>query len=137
MVIVDSSVWIDFLNRRVTPQTSWLQSQQGIATIGLTSLVLTEVLQGIRFDIRFRNAEQFFHTMPVFDSLAQPLAVEAACNYRSLRKIGITIRSTIDCLVATFCIETGNQLLHNDSDFDYFEHHLRLSVLHPPALRIP
>lgn len=137
MIIVDSSVWIDFLNRKVTPQTSWLRTQQGIGNIGLTSLVLTEVLQGIRFDSRFRNAEQFFHTMPIFDSLARPLAVRAASNYRTLRRIGITIQSTIDCLVATFCIETGNQLLHSDSDFDYFERHLHLVVLHPPALRIP
>ena len=137
MVIVDSSVWIDFLNQRVTPQTSWLRAPQNIGTIGLTSLVLTEVLQGIRFDSRFRNAEQFFRTMPVFDSLTRPLAVRAAGNYRTLRRIGITIQSTIDCLIATFCIESSYQLLHSDSDFDYFEQHLHLSVLHPPALRIP
>jgi predicted nucleic acid-binding protein len=137
MVIVDSSVWIDFLNKRVTPQTSWLRAPQSIGTIGLTSLVLTEVLQGIRVDGRFRNAEQFFRTLPFFDSLAQPLAVRAASNYRSLRRIGITVQSTIDCLVATFCIEGGYQLLHCDSDFDYFEQHLHLSVLHPPALQIP
>jgi predicted nucleic acid-binding protein len=137
MVIVDSSVWIDFLNQKVTPQTSWLRVQKGIGTIGLTSLVLTEVLQGIRFDSRFRNAERFFDTMPVFDSVARPLAVRAARNYRTLRGIGITIQSTIDCLVGTYCIETGDQLLHSDSDFDYFERHLHLRVLHPPALQIP
>ena len=137
MVIVDSSVWIDFLNQKVTPQTSWLRAQQNIRTIGLTSLVLTEVLQGIRFDNRFRNAEQFFRTMSVFDSPTWPLAIRAADNFRTLRRIGVTIRSTIDCLIATFCIETGYQLLHSDGDFDYFEQHLHLSVLHPPALRIP
>jgi hypothetical protein len=137
MVIVDSSVWIDFLNRRVTPQTSWLRAPENIGTIGLTAPVLTEVLQGIRFDNRFHNAEQLFRTMPVFESLSRPLAVRAADNYRTLRKIGITIRSTIDCLIATFCIESDCQLLHNDSDFDYFEQHLHLSVLHPPELRIP
>ncbi len=137
MVIVNSSVWIDFLNQRVTPQTSWLRAPQSIGTIGLTSLVLTEVLQGIRIDSRFRSAEQFFRTMPFIDSLAHPLAARAASNYRTLRRVGITIQSTIDCLVATFCIESGYQLLHSDSDFDYFEQHLHLSVLHPPALRIP
>jgi predicted nucleic acid-binding protein len=137
MIIVDSSVWIDFLNQKVTPQTSWLRAQQNIGAIGLTSLVLTEVLQGIRFDSRLRNAEQFFRTMPVFDSLSRPLAIQAAGNYRTLRNIGITIQSTIDCLIATFCIENSYQLLHSDSDFDYFEQHLHLSVLHPTALRIP
>jgi predicted nucleic acid-binding protein len=137
MIIVDSSVWIDFLNQRVTPQTSWLRAPQNIATAGLTSLVLMEVLQGIRFDSRFRNAEQFFRTMPVFDSLTWSLAVRASGNYRTLRRMGITIQSTIDCLIATFCIESRYQLLHSDSDFDYFERHLHLSVFHPPALRTP
>jgi predicted nucleic acid-binding protein len=137
MVIVDSSVWIDFLNLKVTPQTSWLRAPQNIETIGLTSLALTEVLQGIRFDSRFRNAEQFFITMPVFDSLTRSLAVRAAGNYRTLRRMGITIQSTIDCLIATFCIESSYQLLHSDRDFDYFEQYLYLSVLHPPVPRIP
>ncbi|MGD0801962.1 MAG: PIN domain nuclease [Terracidiphilus sp.] len=137
MVIVDSSVWIDFLNQRVTPQTSWLRAPQNIGTIGLTSLVFMEVLQGVRFDSRFRIAEQFFRTMPVFESLTRSLAIHAASNYRTLRGMGITIQSTIDCLIATFCIESSYQLLHSDSDFDYFEQHLHLSVLHPPAQRIP
>jgi hypothetical protein len=137
MVIVDSSVWIDFLNQKVTPQTSWLRAPQNIGTIGLTSLALAEVLQGIRFDSRFSNAEQFFCTMPVFESTTRSLAVQAARNYRTLRRIGITIQSTIDCLIATFCIESSCQLLHRDSDFDYFEQYLNLSVLHPPALQIP
>jgi len=137
MVIVDSSVWIDFLNRRHTPQTQWLHASRNLGTVGLTTLVLAEVLQGIRFDNRFRHAEQFFHAMPVFDSLAYPLAVQAASNFRTLRGLGVTIRSTIDCLVATFCIQTGYRLLHSDSDFDYFEQHLHLPVLHPPALLVP
>jgi predicted nucleic acid-binding protein len=137
MVIVDSSVWIDFLNQKVTPQTSWLRAPQNIGTIGLTSLALTEVLQGIRFDSRFGNAEQFFGTMPVFESTTRSLAVQAAGNYRALRRIGITIQSTIDCLIATFCIESNYRLLHSDRDFDYFEQYLNLSVLHPPVLLVP
>ncbi len=137
MVIVDSSVWIDFLNQKVTPQTSWLRAPQNISTVGLTSLALTEVLQGIRFDSRFSNAEQFFRPMPVFDSTTRSLAVQAAGNYRTLRSMGVTIQSTIDCLIATFCIESNCQLLHSDSDFDSFEQHLNLSVLHPPVLLIP
>jgi len=136
MVIVDSSVWIDFLNQRLTPQTRWLRASRGSGTVGLTTLVLAEVLQGIRFDNRFRHAERLLQTMPVFDSLAYPLAVQAASNFRTLRAMGVTIRSTIDCLVATFCIQTGYRLLHSDSDFDYFEHHLNLPVLHPPALPV-
>ena len=137
MIIVDSSVWIDFLNQRHTPQSRWLRASQGIASVGLTTLVLVEVLQGIRFDSRFRQADQFFRTMPIFDSFTRSLAVQAASNYRVLRGLGITVRSTVDCLLATFCIEAGHQLLHNDRDFDCFEQHLNLHVLHPPALRVP
>jgi predicted nucleic acid-binding protein len=134
MIIVDSSVWIDFLNQKVTPQTSWLRAPHNFDSVALTSLALTEVLQGIRFDSRFNHAEQFFRPIPVFDSTTRSLAVQAAGNYRKLRGIGITIQSTIDCLIATFCIENGCQLLHSDSDFDSFEQYLHLSVLHPSVL---
>jgi len=131
MVIVDSSVWIDYLNRSVSPQTRWLQAARGAEEIGLTTLVLAEVLQGIRFDGRFRAAEGFFRTMQVFELFAASIGVQSARNYRMLRGNGITVRSTIDCLMATFCIENGFKLLHNDSDFEPFERHLGLIVVHP------
>jgi predicted nucleic acid-binding protein len=137
MVIVDSSVWIDYLNQRRTPQTLWLGAQSGLDKAGLTTLVLAEVLQGIRHDARFRQAEQFFRTLTVVDSYEYALAVQAASNFRTLRGLGVTIRSTVDCLIATFCIETGQQLLHCDGDFDFFERHLNLHVLHPPPLPAP
>ena len=136
MVIVDSSVWIDFLNQRETPQTHWLSASSSLGNVGLNTLVLAEVLQGIRHDSRFRRAEQFFRTMPVVDSYDYLLAVRAADNFRTLRGLGVTIRSTIDCLIATFCIEAGHQLLHCDGDYDFFERHLNLTVLHPPPLPV-
>lgn len=131
MVIVDSSVWIDYLNRRLTPHTRWLRATQGVEEIGLTTVVLAEVLQGIRFDNRFRAAEQFLRTMPVFESLARQIAVQSASNYRKLRVLGITVRSAVDCLIATFCIERDFTLLHNNNDFEPFERHLGLNVIHP------
>ena len=131
MVIVDSSVWIDYLNSRLTPETRWLQTAQGAEEVGLTTLVLAEVLHGIRFDNRFRAAEQFFRTTRVFEALSIPVGVQSARNYRTLRGLGITVRSTIDCLIATFCIESGSKLLHSDSDFEPFERHLGLNVVHP------
>jgi predicted nucleic acid-binding protein len=137
MVIVDSSVWIDYLNQRHTPQTHWLSASRALGEVGLTTLVLAEVLQGIRNDSRFRQAEQFFRNLPVADSVDYALAVQAASNFRTLRALGVTIRSTVDCLIATFCIETGHQLLHCDSDYDFFERHLNLAVLHPPPLQVP
>jgi len=137
MVIVDSSVWIDFLNRRHTPQTQWLSVSRSLGNVGLTTIVLAEVLQGIRHDSRFRQTEQFFRSLPVVDSYGYALAVQAANNFRTLRALGVTIRSTVDCLIATFCIETGHQLLHCDSDYDFFERHLNLTVLHLPPLPVP
>lgn len=131
MVIVDSSVWIDYLNRRLTPETRWLQAAQNIEEVGLTTLVLAEVLQGIRFDNRFRSAEHFFRTLQIFESLTTPIGVQSARNYRTLRGHGVTVRSTIDCLIATFCIENGFRLLESDSDFEPFERYLGLNVVHP------
>ncbi len=137
MVIVDTSVWIDFLNRKSTPETLWLRDGRGGKAIGLTTLVLVEVLQGIRFERRFRQAGSHFRLLPVFDGVSRQIALQSAQNYRTLRALGITIRSTVDCLIATFCIESGHELLHCDSDYDSFERHLNLTVLHPPPLPIP
>jgi hypothetical protein len=129
MVIVDTSVWIDFMNRRQTPQTLWLLDGHDDEPIGLTTLVLTEALQGIRSDSRFRQAQIYFRSMPVFAAASPELAVLSAENFRTLRGMGLTIRSTIDCLLATFCIENRYPLLHHDRDFDAFEQHLGLKVI--------
>jgi predicted nucleic acid-binding protein len=134
MIVVDSSVWIDALNRKLTPQTRWLQRPVPSTRIGIPSLVMAEVLQGIRFENRFRAAEKYLQTFSVLDIATVPLVVQAARNFRFLRNIGITVRSTIDCLIATFCIENGHQLLHCDSDFDHFERNLGLYVLRPTSL---
>ena len=131
MVIVDTSVWIDFLNQRVTPETTWLRGRHRGDVVGLTTLVLAEILQGIRADTRFRQAQLYFRAMPVFDAVSHKLAERSAQNLRTLRALGFTIRSTMDCVLATFCIENGHRLLHGDRDFGPFEHHLGLAILHP------
>jgi predicted nucleic acid-binding protein len=134
VVIVDSSVWIDYLNDRLDSNTTWLENAIGQQEIGLTSLILCEVLQGIRHDRSFRETLRQLMTLTVFDVPGVELAVTAAQNFRLLQRRGVTIRKTIDCVIATFCIEEGHQLLHRDSDFDHFEQHLGLRVVHPPAL---
>ncbi|HVZ85244.1 MAG TPA: PIN domain nuclease [Terracidiphilus sp.] len=131
MVIVDSSVWIDLLNRKATPETAWLLSERHNQPIGLTSLTLAEVLQGIRADRHFRVAQEQFQSMPVFQSVTSALAIQSARNYRALRSLGVTVRGTVDCLLATFCIEYGHRLLHCDADFVPFERELGLKVVHP------
>ena len=108
-----------------------MHASHGIEDIGITTLVLAEVLQGIRHDSRFRSTERFFGSVTILDSPTRRVAVQSALNYRVLRNFGITVRGTIDCLLATLCIEEGHTLLHHDGDFDPFERYLGLDVLHP------
>ena len=133
MVIVDSSVLIDFLYGRRNQQTDWLARHVGSQPIGITSLIQCETLQGIRSDNRFNEALDALEQFVFFETGSSALAIAAARNYRTLRGLGITIRSTIDTIVATFCIEYGHDLLHRDSDFDGFAQHLGLSVVDPSA----
>jgi len=133
MVIVDTSVLIDFLGNFSTPEAVWLQRENRLQRIGITSLALTEVLQGIRETTRFAPTLSALSHFRVFEIGSRELAIQSAMNYRTLRARGITIRSTIDCLIATFCIEERHELLHCDSDFDSFEEHLGLVVVDSTA----
>lgn len=129
-VVVDTSVWVDFFRGTYNPQTHWLLNNPGDPTIGLTDLSLCEVLQGERMDASFDEARRTLLQLTVHSTGGVELAVQSAANYGFLRRRGITVRSTIDCLIATFCIREGYLLLHNDRDFDPFETHLGLKVLH-------
>jgi predicted nucleic acid-binding protein len=134
MVIVDTSVLIDYLANRVNAQTEWLDRQSDLHRLGITTLSQCEVLQGIRSDDLFIETLNDLNQFAVFETGSAALALSSARNYRTLRGLGVTIRNTIDCLIATFCIEQGHDLLHNDRDFDAFEVHLDLQVLHPRAI---
>jgi len=135
IVIVDSSVLIDYLGDRSTPETEWLERNLGHRRIGITTLILAEVLQGIRKDDEFFETLQTLERFAIFEPASRGLAVQSARNYRALRQRGITIRNTIDCFTATFCIDAGYELLHNDRDFDPFEEHLHLVVTGTDALK--
>lgn len=137
MVIVDASVWIDYLSQKSNPETDWLDWAIGREQIGLTSLSFCEILQGVRHDGQFRRFRADLLRFPVFEDWNLQLATASAQNFRRLRLRGITVRGTIDCLVATFCIELDHRLLHKDRDFDAFERHLGLQVIHPPAAPRP
>jgi predicted nucleic acid-binding protein len=130
MVIVDSSVWIDFFCDVLNRETVWLNQAILRQDVGLTSLILCEVLQGVRTEKQFREFGRDLQQFPVFDTGSKELAIASARNFRILRQKGITIRKTIDCIIATFCIEQGHELLHRDSDFSGFEEHLGLNVIH-------
>ena len=133
MVIVDSSVLIDFLAGRRNEQTDWLDLHLGLEPIGITSLILSEVLQGIRSDKRFAETADALSQFVLFEDVSAALAVASARNYRRLRELGVSIRNTVDTLVATFCIEEDYELLHHDRDFDFFKEHLGLRVVNPLA----
>jgi hypothetical protein len=131
MVIVDSTVWIDFLAARESPETLFVKKEFAGRRIGLADLILCEVLQGLRDEASFERIRLLLTMLPVLDTGGAELAVASARNYRLLRAKGFTVRKTIVCLIATFCIERGHALLHSDRDFDPFEAHLGLRVIHP------
>lgn len=131
MVIVDSSVWIDFLNGITNPETQWLDLQLDRERVGLTSLILTEVLRGLRDDREAATVQAELLQFEILEILDTSLAVEAAAHYRHLRQRGHTVRKTVDLLIATLCIRDDHVLLHRDRDFDVFERHLGLQVVRP------
>ncbi len=130
MLIVDTTVWIDYFNGQVNPETDYLEQAVSRELILMGDLILTETLQGFREERDFQTALQAFSTFAQVNMLDTQLAIQSARNYRVLRKSGHTVRKTIDCLIATFCIENGHSLLHRDRDFDSFEKYLGLQVVH-------
>jgi predicted nucleic acid-binding protein len=131
MLLVDSTVWVDYFNGIVNSQTDYLHQVVDKAPILVTDLILAEVLQGFRDDTDFEKARRIFAKYIQVEMVNPELALQSARNYRLLRRKGITVRKTIDSLIATYCIENEHDLLHNDSDFDGYEQHLELSVIHP------
>jgi len=131
MVIVDTTVWIDYLGGVGNPESDWLHAALDRERLALTDLILCEVLQGVRDERLAKDVERQLLRLEVFDSGGIDVAREAARNYRALRTRGYTVRKTIDCVIATFCIREQHSLLHRDRDFVPFEEVLDLSVIHP------
>jgi len=130
MVIVDSTVWIDYFNGVDHAETDWLESHLELDRMGLTTIILSEILQGIHDEKTATRVEAELMHFAIFEAASRPLAVQAARNYRALRRRGKTVRKTTDVLIATFCIAEQHSLLHRDRDFDAFEA-LGLSVIRP------
>jgi predicted nucleic acid-binding protein len=131
MVIVDTTIWIDYLRGLRNPETDYFDREVGRQRFGLTDLILCETLQGIRDEKAFKRVLRDLRKFQVFETGGEELAVLAARNFRRLRRRGHTVRKTIGCLIATFCLRHGHSLLHRDRDFDPFEQVLGLSVIHP------
>lgn len=130
MIIVDTTVWVDYFRGARNPETDWLDREAHQTRIGLTDLILCEVLQGVTSDREFALIQGELLKFELFQAGGLELAIAAARNFRSMRKRGLTVRKMVDCLIATFCLANGHSLLHRDRDFDVFERNLGLFVLH-------
>jgi predicted nucleic acid-binding protein len=131
VVIVDTTVWVDYFHGVENSETEWLDAELDHQRLALTDIILCEVLQGVRDETAAKEVERSLRRLELFETGGIALAIEAARNYRALRTRGHTVRKTIDCLIATFCLRGQHSLLHRDRDFDPFEKFLELSVIHP------
>ncbi|MBA3754256.1 MAG: PIN domain nuclease [Nitrospira sp.] len=126
MILIDSSVWIDYFRGTPTPEADKLDALLGTDRVLTGDLVLTEVLQGFSSDRDFDQAKKLLTSLVIVELCGQEVAIQAAKNFRSLRALGVTVRKTIDIVIATRCIESGFSLLYSDRDFDPFVKHLGL-----------
>lgn len=129
MILVDSSVWIDYFNGQSTWQTNRLDNLLSNVPIIMGDLVLTEILQGFRSDKDYEKAKSYLSILQFHEIGGYQVAINSAQNYRTLRKKGITVRKTIDIIIGTFCILNDVSLLHDDRDFTPMVDHFSLEVL--------
>jgi len=129
VILVDSSVWIDFFRNTPTPQAEWLDARLGDEGLVVGDLILAEVLRGFKDDRGFNEARRLLGRLQQVTLCGEDLAVEAARNFRRLRSRGVTVRGTIDLVIATRCLANGFRLLHSDRDFDPFVEHLGLRIV--------
>jgi predicted nucleic acid-binding protein len=134
MILVDSSVWIHYFRGNSTPQTEKLDALLGSEPLATGDLVLTEVLQGFNSERDFNQAKTLLTALVIVELGGQALAIQAAKNFRALRTLGITVRKTIDTVIATRCIESNLMLLYSDRDFDPFVQHLGLRSVTPASV---
>jgi hypothetical protein len=128
MIVADTSAWIDYVNGVDALHTNVLDYELEHNRIVTGDIIITEFLQGFRGEKEYQTAKRMMESLEYRDFVGKDNAIQAAQNYRKLRKSGITVRKTIDMLIATFCIENGFQLIHNDRDFDPMEEYLGLRV---------
>lgn len=128
MIVVDSSVWIDFFNGTESDAADRLDQALGVEQVAVADIILVEVLQGVRRDTDYRTARRVLTALPVLDMLGASAAVRSAEAYRSLRRRDVTIRKTVDVAIASYCIGADLALLSSDRDFQPFVDHLGLQA---------
>ena len=130
MILVVSSVWIDFFRGTATPQVERLDALLGSTLLAVGDLILTEVLQGVRDEKQFNQVRKRLDQFMQMELAGKDIALQAARNFRTLRGLGVTVQKTVVTIIATRCIEDGIELLHSDRDFDAFAQHLGLKVVY-------
>ncbi len=128
MIVADTSVWIDYFNGIIASHTDRLDSDLESNRIVIGDLIIAELLQGFKTEKEYNAAKKLVENLEYRDFVGKEIAMKTAENYRFLRKKGITVRKTIDVIIATFCLENNFQLIHNDRDFDVMEKYLGLKV---------
>jgi predicted nucleic acid-binding protein len=129
MIVADTSVWIDYVKGIVAPHTNLLDFELLHNRVITGDLIIVEFLQGFRNENDYRKAKQIMDSLEYHDLAGKDISIKAAQNFRRLRKNGVTVRKTIDVIIATFCIENDFELIHNDRDFDPMEEMLGLKVM--------
>ena len=129
MIVVDSSVWIGYFNGAETRETGLLDDLLGAEPVLIGDLILAEVLQGFRSNRDVRRARAALDLLYFEPMVGRSIALASARNYRALRARGVTVRKTVDMLIATYCMENGHSLLHADRDFDAIEDNLGLQTV--------
>ena len=128
MILVDSSVWIDYFRGAITAQTERLDALLGQEPLAIGDLILMEVLQGFTNESDFNEARKLLSSFTLIELGGKEIAIQAARNFRALRTRGVTVRKSIDTVIATRCIESGYSLLHSDRDFEPFAKYLGLRL---------
>lgn len=128
MILVDSSVFIDYFNGINNWHTDELNALLGNELVITGDYILAEVLQGFRNDKDYKIAKEIMQSFPCFNICNEELAIKSADNFRYLRRKGITIRKTVDLIIGTFCIENDIELLHNDRDYEPMGQYLNLKI---------
>lgn len=126
MILVDTSVWVDYFNGQETAKTDTLDSALIDGTVAIGDIIFLEILQGFRHDKDYNKARNTLSTLEQYEMFGRQMVAKCANNYRALRKKGITIRKTTDIIIATFCIDNKLPLLYSDRDFEPFTKHLSL-----------
>ena len=128
MIIADTSAWVDYFRGIDAEHTNLLDVELSRNRIGTGDLIIAETLQGFRNDLDYQNAKSLMDSLEYFDLVGREVAISAEQNFRLLRREGITVRKTIDVLIATFCIMNDFELIHNDRDFEPFSERLGLRI---------